>query len=68
MSITNVLSRLGYSKEFIQVIEKSVLDEPTYDGHTFNVDHNYESYDSTSCYIEESNAPVIYSAFSNTTD
>lgn len=68
MSITNVLSRLGYSKEFIQVIENSVLEEPRYDGNTYNVNHNFESYDSTSCYIEESNAPVIYSAFSNTTD
>ncbi len=68
MSITRVLSSLGYSEEFIQIIENSVLDNPLYNEDVVFSDQSLRSYDSNSCFIEESKAPVAYTVFSNAED
>ena len=65
MSVTSLLSSLGYSDEFIQIIENSVIDnQPDNEGVVFS-DQDLRSYDSTSCYIEESNAPIAFTVFTN---
>ena len=64
MSFTSILSSLGYSEEFIKIIENSVVEiQPYKEGIEYG-DQRLRSYDSNSCYIEESNAPVIYTDFS----
>lgn len=68
MSVTSILSSLGYSEEFIQIIENSVIDNQPYNEGVVFSDQDLRSYDSNSCYIEESNAPVVYTAFSNAID
>lgn len=68
MSVTSILSSLGYSEEFIQIIENSVIDNQPYNEDVVFSDQDLRSYDSNSCYIEESNAPVAYTVFSNAID
>jgi hypothetical protein len=67
MSVTSILSSLGYSEEFIQIID-SVIDNQPYNEDVIFSDQDLRSYDSNSCYIEESNAPVDYTVFSNAID
>ncbi len=66
MSITGILSKLGYSEEFIRLIENSVEDNQYIEVNTKYGEQVLKSYDSDSCFLEESNEPFVYSDFSNT--
>ena len=66
MSITGILSKLGYSEEFIHLIENSIEDNQYNEVNTKFGEQILKSYDSDSCFLEESNEPFAYSDFSNT--
>lgn len=65
MSLSALLSELGYSEEFISVIENSMLEDDMGDSFGFSDDKVKRVYDSVSCFIDESSTPIVYNDFSD---
>lgn len=65
MSLSSILSELGYSEEFITIIEGSLLEAGIGDGFCDSDDNVNRVYDSVSCFIDESSTPVSYNEFSD---
>lgn len=60
MTISKILSEVGYSEEFINIIENSFVEDSFKNELVVYEDQPIRNWDSTSCFIAESEAPIVY--------
>lgn len=60
MKLSKVLSEVGYSEEFISIIENSFVEDSFKNELAVYEEQPIRNCDSTSCFIAESEAPIIY--------
>ena len=60
MTISKILSEIGYSEEFISIIENSFVEDSLKNELVVYEEQSISNYDSTSCFIAESEPPIVY--------
>lgn len=60
MTISKILSEVGYSEEFINIIENSFVEDSLKNEYYIYEEQPVRNCDSTSCFIAESEAPIVY--------